>query len=655
MSHHYAPEGSGGRSGVSRRPQPQPHVVGGGGGRRKGITIEDLKRQTAVRLAQEHHRKHVADVGRSAQWDFRADPHEDPPPPPSPPPADKAPLWQHPYSPAPLAGGSSFEGPSPHWSPDAAEDSASDASSASYLDEFVAMSAGSGRTAQVVGQRNRVNSDGVVSYGQGAGGGSVRAYHRHHHISYARSVDYQHHTHHNHRTLPVVTPTYTKPFADSSSSTAFKKKLAHGLTVHELKEMTRARLAREAEHDDPTPEPEDSPDALAPTSSTAPFHTDALSGSNCENVDAQFSFPPSTHRRHHPSHEMSHQQRPGTLRSQDTNKAVSARPLSSKFFVQEERLSKDDANSLLPFDHPQTTNRYSPPPPPLDPQPPLTKEASPSAHSYGPIADEAETPLPPQGPLELMKSFMPSLFDYSFRAKVHPMGAPPLKGSSPPGLSLPAKTETDPSSFFLGAGTTSQAPPPERYSLYDGFGDARAPLSAPPRPADRPQAPLEPTVSFFHQPPGFHDAAADAPRPADRHHRKNSSELPKWVAESVLAHFQEQDPAEDAAARRRQVFRKSSLNMDYADEIPGEAIRAEAPMPSFSYSFGREADGDRGEFGREEFDLMAIARTASYPERGTPDFVGTMLRDCYQPEEAPDFGPVREQKKTTKKTRIVSA
>lgn len=43
---------------------------------------------------------------------------------------------------------------------------------------------------------------------------------------------------------------------------------------------------------------------------------------------------------------------------------------------------------------------------------------------------------------------------------------------------------------------------------------------------------------------------------------------------------------EDAAARRRKVFWKLSLNMDYADEIPGEAISGEAPVPSFSYSFG---------------------------------------------------------------------
>jgi len=138
-----------------------------------------------------------------------------------------------------------------------------------------------------------------------------------------------------------------------------------------------------------------------------------------------------------------------------------------------------------------------------------------------------------------MKSFMPNLFDYSFRAKVHPMGAPPpLKGSPPPGLSRAEKTETNPSSFFLGVGSTSQVPPPpERYSLYNGFGDSRATLAAPVRRPNRAQAPPEPTVSFFHQPPGFHDEAHGDSRPADRHHWKNSSELPKWVAGSVLAHF----------------------------------------------------------------------------------------------------------------------
>jgi len=236
------------------------------------------------------------------------------------------------------------------------------------------------------------------------------------------------------------------------------------------------------------------------------------------------------------------------------------------------------------------------------------------------------------------------------------MEAPPLNGSSPPGLSCPAKIETDPTSLFLGAGAVSQAPPPlERYSLYDGFGDARAPLTASPRPTDRSQAPLEPTVSFFHQPPGFHADAADAPRPADRHRRKNSSELPKWVAELVLAHFQEQDPG----GRRRppppdlpEVIAEHGLR---GRDPGGGGIWAEAPIPSFSYSFGREAYGDRGGFGREEFDLTAIARTASYPERGTPDFVGTMLQDYYQPEEAAYDGPVQEQKNTTEKTRIVSA
>lgn len=267
----------------------------------------------------------------------------------------------------PVAGGGiSLEGPSPSggaggWGADAAEDLASDASSVSFADGFVTVSTGSKRAAQMVGQRNQVNSDGVVSYEQGAGRGSVWAYHRHHNISYARSIDYQQHSHQNHRTLPVqqvAILAYTEPFVDSSNPTTFKKKLAHELTVHEIKEMTRARLAREAE----TPDPKDSLDTLSPKDIPSPFHYDSLSNSNCENMDTQFSFPPSTHHRHHPSHEILHQQRPNTLRSQDPNTAVNAPPLSSKFFNKEEPLTKDDAGSLLPFDHHQrTTSRYSPP------------------------------------------------------------------------------------------------------------------------------------------------------------------------------------------------------------------------------------------------------------------------------------------------------
>mmetsp|Transcript_17857 Transcript_17857/g.40590 ORF Transcript_17857/g.40590 Transcript_17857/m.40590 type:complete len:677 (-) Transcript_17857:366-2396(-) len=505
------------------------------------------------------------------------------------------------YSPNPLAASTtsgSFDlQPRSSWRADLVEDSASETSSVtSYFDNSTTAGACTNRRFLV--SPHQFESISVNS--NSCGSNSSSTFRTNHHTTSRRpNATYTQTDFHN------QTRRGLNSNSEDSLNTSLQKNLAHGLTVGELKEMTKARLSREADC---------TKQVVPPTSQTceknahlvrAPFLNDSVA--NRENICGQTFV---GYRNHNIQGQTVNSSENSKFQG-FTNQSAPHMHVSNNFPVYSSSNSRGNANYS---DFPSADKPFA------KPENLRNSKYERSTESPNLFESSVETNPPTgQGPLGIMKSFMPSIFDYSFRPKVHPMNVPTKGSASPPGLSRRGQFEAESNSFFSSMNSPEKSPA-EPYAFYKSYPPSEEPApivslsnsassdlqtrslrggsSIPVQPQNM-LAQVKENSSFFSS---FRNLTINAGNVNENHnqkinhdlieapqipHRRGSSELPNWVAESVLApsEFSDEEPIKEmntsndetvgtcnTSNRQRHVFRRTSLNKEYTDEIPGLAI-----------------------------------------------------------------------------------